>query len=105
MLTVPSFSNTGLYLVSFGMALYSLLMSGKSSASQRNYLLVVVLLLFTFATLDVAFLLRHVLVAFIYYKGPGGAIGELSDISYWVSVMKTVCYVAQTSVADLMLVS
>lgn len=96
---------TGLYLVSFGMALYSLLMSGKSSRSQRNYLLVVVFLLFLFATLDVAFLLRHVLDAFIYYKGPGGAIGELSNISYWVSVMKTVCYSAQTSIADAMLVS
>ena len=66
--------------------------------------LVVALLLFVFATLDVALLLRHVLDAFIWYQGPGGAIAEFSDISYLVNVMKTVTYVAQTSIGDGMLV-
>ena len=97
-------AHPGLYLVSFGMCMYALLLSGTSGRQQRLVLLTVALLLFTFATLDVAFLLRHVLDAFVWYKGPGGPIGELSIISYWVNVMKTVCYVAQTSVADAMLV-
>ena len=82
----------------------ALIGKGLSGSMQRYILLVVALLLFIFATLDVALLLRHVLDAFIWYRGSGGAIGELSILSYWVSVMKTVCYVAQTSVADGILV-
>ncbi|TFY75551.1 hypothetical protein EWM64_g8460 [Hericium alpestre] len=94
----------GFYLVTFGMCMYALLSLGRKNGYRRWPLIVVALLLFTFATLDVAFLLRHVLDAFIWYKGPGGAIGELSNISYWVNVMKTVDYVAQTSIADGMLI-
>ncbi|KAJ4469978.1 hypothetical protein C8J55DRAFT_537743 [Lentinula edodes] len=67
-------------------------------------MLVVALLLCLFATLDVAFGLRHNLDAFIYYKGQGGAVAELQDISYWVNVMKTADYVAQTFIGDAMLI-
>ncbi|KAI1793790.1 hypothetical protein LXA43DRAFT_1059780 [Ganoderma leucocontextum] len=94
----------GLYLVSFGMCMYTMLVKSRSRQGQRNVFLVVALLLFVFATLDVALLLRHVLDAFIWYHGPGGAVAEFSDISYWVNAMKTVNYVAQTSIADGMLV-
>ncbi|EJF60321.1 hypothetical protein DICSQDRAFT_171278 [Dichomitus squalens LYAD-421 SS1] len=94
----------GLYLVSFGMCMYTMLLKSRSRHRQRTVFLVVALLLFIFATLDVALLLRHVLDAFVWYHGPGGAIGEFSDISYWVNAMKTVNYVAQTSIADGMLI-
>ncbi|KAF9255671.1 hypothetical protein L218DRAFT_1008306 [Marasmius fiardii PR-910] len=66
-------------------------------------LLVFALLLGLVATNDVAFGLRHSLDAFAYYKGPGGAVEELQDISYWVSVMKTVDNIAQTFIGDAML--
>ena len=82
-----------------------MLVKSRSRQGRRNVFLVVALLLFVFATLDLALLLRHVLDAFIWYKGPGGAIGEFSDISYWVNVMKTVTYAAQTIIGDGMLVS
>ena len=95
----------GLHLVSFGVCMYTMLIKSGSRQSQYNVFLVVTLLLFFFATLDVALLLRHVLDAFVWYKGPGGAIAEFSEISYWVNAMKTVTYVAQTSIADGMLVS
>ncbi|KAM5545852.1 hypothetical protein V8D89_000890 [Ganoderma adspersum] len=94
----------GLYLVSFGMCMWTMLVKSRSRQGQRNVFLIVALLLFVFATLDVALLLRHVLDAFVWYHGPGGAIGEFSDISYWVNAMKTVNYVAQTSIADGMLI-
>ncbi|KAM5545449.1 hypothetical protein V8D89_000487 [Ganoderma adspersum] len=94
----------GLYLVSFGMCMYTMLTSSQPRRGQRSMFLVVALLLFVFATLDVALLLRHVLDAFIWYQGPGGALAEFSDISYWVNVMKTVTYVAQTSIGDVMLI-
>lgn len=53
----------------------------------------------------VAFGLRHNLDAFIFYRGPGGAAEEFHDISYWVNIMKTVDYVAQTTIGDAVLVS
>ena len=84
--------------------MWTMLVKSRSRQGQRNVFLIVALLLFVFATLDVALLLRHVLDAFVWYHGPGGAIGEFSDISYWVNAMKTVNYVAQTSIADGMLV-
>ena len=46
--------------------------------------------MFAFATMDVAFGLRHNLDAFIFYKGAGGPDAEFEDISYWVNVMKVV---------------
>ena len=58
-----------------------------------------------FASCIVAFGLRHNLDAFIFYRGPGGAAEEFHDISYWVNIMKTVDYVAQTSIGDAVLVS
>ncbi len=54
----------------------------------------------------VAFGLRHNLDAFVYDQGlPGGAAQEFSDITYWVNVMKTADYIAQTAIGDAMLVS
>ena len=91
--------------MSFGMCMYTMLIKARYRQGRRNVFLIVALLFFVFATLDVALLLRHVLDAFIWYRGPGGAIAEFSDISYWVNVMKTVTYVAQTSIGDGMLVS
>ena len=52
----------------------------------------------------VAFGLRHILDAFVFYKGPGGAATELGNISYWVNVMKAADYVAQTAIGDAILV-
>lgn len=51
-----------------------------------------------------AFGLRHNLDAFVYYTGPGGATAEFGDISYWVNVMKSADYVAQTAIGDAILV-
>jgi len=81
----------GIYLVSLFYCMRALLWSqvNRKMKNDINWpMLVVTLLLATFATLDVAFGLRHVLDAFIFYKGPGGAATELEDISYWVNVMK-----------------
>lgn len=96
--------NAGLYLVSFGMCMYTMFIVGRSKTRQRVFYFAIAMVMFTFATLDVALLLRHVLDAFIWYHGPGGATEELGDISYWVSAMKTVAYVAQTSIGDAVLV-
>ncbi|TFY75789.1 hypothetical protein EWM64_g8225 [Hericium alpestre] len=48
--------------------------------------------------------LLHLLDAFVFYQGPGGASAKLLNISNWVSVMKTADYCAQTTIADGMLV-
>ncbi|KAH8105363.1 hypothetical protein BXZ70DRAFT_520696 [Cristinia sonorae] len=100
----------GIYLVTFGLCVNVLLFSKHTRPGGRRKhrflspFFLVALLLFIIATLDEALLLRHVLDAFVWYKGPGGAKEEFADISYWVNVMKTVTYVAQTSIADAMLI-
>ncbi|KIP07585.1 hypothetical protein PHLGIDRAFT_412673 [Phlebiopsis gigantea 11061_1 CR5-6] len=90
----------GLYLVTFGMCMYVMLVKGRSSARQRAVFLAVALAMFAVASLDAVLLLIHVLDAFIWYRGPGGAIGEFDEISYWVNAMKTVTYIIQTSIGD-----
>lgn len=60
------------------------------------------MIMFIFASLDVAFGLRHNLVAFIDFKGD--AIEEFNRTSNWLNVMKMVCYVMQTFVGDSILV-
>ena len=87
------------------MCAHALWTSTTSSLLRQRMFVTVTLLLFVFATSDVAFGLRHMLDAFVYYKGSGGAIGELSDISYWVNVMKGINYCCQTSIGDSVLVS
>jgi hypothetical protein len=56
-----------------------------------------------FATLDVAFHLRHNLEAFIYFDGD--AVEEFDKTSNWLNVIAMGCYVAQTFVGDAILVS
>lgn len=68
-------------------------------------MLVAAILMAIFGTLNVAFALRFNLDAFVWYKGPGGPTGKFENISYWVNVMKTVDYVVQTLIGDLILVS
>ncbi|PPQ99838.1 hypothetical protein CVT24_009632 [Panaeolus cyanescens] len=61
-------------------------------------MLTAAVLMFTFASLDVAFHLRHNLDAFVAYDGD--PIDEFLKTSYWLSVMKMVCYVVQTFIGD-----
>jgi len=64
-------------------------------------MLIASLLMFIFASLDVAFGLRHNIEAFVYFQG--GAIEDFERLSDWVSVMKMVDYVCQTFVGDAIL--
>lgn len=81
----------GIYLVTLAQCLRALLWSDMEHGFKSNVnwpMLTVALLLCIFATLDVAFGLRHNLDAFVYYYKPGGAKAEFAIISYWVNVMK-----------------
>ncbi|KAJ7431323.1 hypothetical protein FB451DRAFT_1157165 [Mycena latifolia] len=97
----------GVYLVTLVPCLYALLWSPADHHFKNRIhwsMLTAAILMFTFATLDVTFGLRHNLDAFVYYTGPGGAKEELENISYWVNVMKTADYVAQTCIGDAILI-
>ena len=95
---------SGIFLVTFGMCMNVLVLRKPSGVPYKWTMIIVSLLMFTFATLDIAFGLRFNLDAFIYYTGPGGAIQEFAKISYWVNVMKSVDYCFQTYIGDAMLV-
>ncbi|PFH53622.1 hypothetical protein AMATHDRAFT_73422 [Amanita thiersii Skay4041] len=64
-------------------------------------MLIAALLMFIFASLDVAFGLRHNIEAFIYFQGD--PVQNFADISNWVNVMKMGNFVAQTFVGDAIL--
>jgi hypothetical protein len=81
-----------------------LLFSDRAKVAVNKMMLGVAIAMCTFATLSIAFQLRHVLDAFIWYHGPGGAVEEFENISYWVNVMQTVTYEIQTLIGDLILV-
>ncbi|KAG2002397.1 hypothetical protein CC2G_004591 [Coprinopsis cinerea AmutBmut pab1-1] len=63
-------------------------------------MIVAALLMFVFATLDVAFHLRHNLDAFVGAPNSEYVIAMFEDTSNWINVMKMACYVAQTFVGD-----
>lgn len=99
----------GMFLVTFGLCMRALLcrreqLAPKAAKDINWGMLIVALLMFLFASFDVAFGLRHNLDAFVYYSGPGGAAEEFKDIGYWVNVMKTVDFVGQTTVGDAILI-
>ncbi|KAF9039228.1 hypothetical protein BJ165DRAFT_374873 [Panaeolus papilionaceus] len=91
----------GIFLVSFFNCLRVLLWSQgwfKPKHAINKTMLTAAMLMFTFASLDVAFHLRHNLDAFIAYDGD--PIDEFLKTSHWLSVMKMVCYVVQTFIGD-----
>lgn len=79
----------GIYLVTVTRCAYVLFFDRQGLKRTINWPMVVVMVLMAvFATLDVALGLRHNLDAFIFYHGSGGPAGEFDNISYWVNVMK-----------------
>ncbi|RDX54731.1 hypothetical protein OH76DRAFT_1398121 [Lentinus brumalis] len=94
----------GMVLITVAYGLRVLLWSRDGHLKSRahiNWILVgATIAMFTIATLEMALGLQHNLDAFIYYTGPGGAIGEFSDISNWVNVMHTADYIVQTFIGD-----
>lgn len=91
----------GIFLVSFFSCMRVLLWSEgwfKPFHIINKKMFLAALTMFIFASLDVAFGLRHNLDAFIAFEGD--PIDEFTKTSNWLNVMKMVCYVAQTFVGD-----
>ncbi|TFY75787.1 hypothetical protein EWM64_g8223, partial [Hericium alpestre] len=93
----------GIFLITFAQSLLVLRRS-RRTFRQRRCSFIIALLFFIFGTLDIAFLLRQVVDAFIYYTGPGGANVRFEDISDWGNAMRTVFYCIETSLADGLLI-
>jgi len=95
----------GMFLITFFHCLRVLVWEDGHIRSWRRLhwkMLIASLLMFTFASLDVAFGLRHNIEAFVYFQD--GAIEDFERLSNWVNVMKMVDYVGQTFVGDAILV-
>lgn len=93
-----------MFLVSFGQCAHSLWTSKSSDLVQQRIVGSATIAMFIFATLDVSLGLRHLLVAFVYYKGPGGAEEQYTNISYWVNAMAGLDYTCQSIIGDFVLV-
>ncbi|EKM60639.1 uncharacterized protein PHACADRAFT_246673 [Phanerochaete carnosa HHB-10118-sp] len=99
----------GIFLVTFGLCVKALLcvrdqLVLKPLKDVNWGMFCVAVLMLIFATFDVAFGLRHNLDAFIFYTGPGGPTAEFQDLRSWINIMKTVDFVAQTSIGDAILI-
>ncbi|PPQ97458.1 hypothetical protein CVT26_002806 [Gymnopilus dilepis] len=95
----------GVYLVSFFNCIRTLVwFEGRfKSWHDLNYMmLLAAILMFMFATLDVAFHLRHNLEAFIYFRGD--PVEEFDQTADWINVIAMVFYVLQTFVGDSILI-
>jgi len=95
----------GIFLVSFFSCLRALLWSDgwfKPVHLLNKKMVFASLLMFIFASLDVAFHLRHNLEAFVYFDGD--PIDDFDKTSNWINVIKMACYVAQTFVGDSILI-
>ena len=93
-------------LVSF-VACMKILLTSNSAVNRRPFkaLLTVAILMAILDAMHEILQLQHILAAFIFYKGPGGALAQLSDTAYWSNQIKTVIYVLQTLLGDGVLVS
>ena len=97
-------STAGMVLITVAYGLRVLLWSHEGHLKRKkdiSWIMVgTTIAMFTIATLEMAFGLLHMLQAFIWYPGPGGAIDEFEDISNWVNVMRTADYILQTFIGD-----
>ncbi|TFK33582.1 hypothetical protein BDQ12DRAFT_657757 [Crucibulum laeve] len=93
----------GIYLVTCGYCAQHLFMIDGRWKRLREYhwaMVIVAALLLTFATLDVTTGFYHNLRAFVFYTGAGGATEAFSDLSFWVSVIKTANVLVTTNIGD-----
>lgn len=98
----------GIYLITFVNCIKSLVwIDGGFKPFHKLHIkmLVAAFLMLIFATLDVAFHLRHNLEIFVGAPNPEYVIAAFNHTSYWLNVMKMASYVAQTFVGDSILVS
>jgi hypothetical protein len=56
------------------------------------------------AILDVSLGFYHMLLAFVDFKGLGGALEELSNFGFWIDVVRSTDYALQILLGDVMLV-
>ncbi|KAJ6447841.1 hypothetical protein C8R45DRAFT_1047206 [Mycena sanguinolenta] len=99
----------GMYSVTCGFCARKLLCIGPEDRWRRPseirwLILSVGTTLFVVATFDVVIGLLHNLQAFAFYTGGGGAAQELSDISGWINMARTVAQVLQMILGDFVLI-
>lgn len=79
----------GIHATTFAIYMWTWTHRSKGSRKSINWpMLSVAVALFAIGTIDLAFNLYHIIVAFIYYTGPGGATGEFEHISNWANVIR-----------------
>ncbi|KAF8999416.1 hypothetical protein BDQ17DRAFT_1246613 [Cyathus striatus] len=97
----------GVFMVTVGFTGKALLLrEGKlRKMHQINWILVGgEVTLCALSTLDIALALYHAILAFVLYKGPGGAANIYNDISSWINILKSVAVYTETIVSDFMLI-
>jgi len=96
----------GIFLVTFVSCMKTLLWKDghvKPVRTMHYKMIIAAILMFIFATMDVAFHLQHNLDAFVGAPDHQAVLDHFNDTSNWINVMKMAAYVAQTFVGDAIL--
>ncbi|KAJ7205004.1 hypothetical protein GGX14DRAFT_569155 [Mycena pura] len=99
----------GMYFVTCGFCARTLLFIGpeqrwRKPSEIRWFILSVAVVLFVVGTFDVVIGLLHNLQAFVFFRGTGGAAQELTDISNWINIARSVAQVIQMILGDFVLI-
>jgi len=99
----------GMYIVTCGFVARTLLLTGPEERWRRPseirwFMVGFAVSLFAISTFDVIIGLEHNILAFVEYKGPGGAGEELTDISEWINIARSVAQVIQMIIGDFVLI-
>jgi hypothetical protein len=81
----------GISVATFGECLRALVGNGhtfRASSLARRVFLVVTVIMFIVSTADIGLLLRHILDAFIFFKGAGGATEKFGQINNPINVAR-----------------
>lgn len=79
----------GVHVVTFATSMYTWFRRPPTlRTSNRWPWMIVSIALFVIGTIDVCFNFYHNLVAFIFFKGAGGANEAFDDLSNWINVMR-----------------
>ncbi|KAI0044744.1 hypothetical protein FA95DRAFT_219039 [Auriscalpium vulgare] len=93
----------GVHVVTFGNAVWVMIIKRRRQA-RRPHLIGVAFVLFAIGTAYLALAFRRILNAFVFFQGPGGAKGQLEQISDMLASVKGSLFITQILTGDMILI-
>ncbi|EED78466.1 predicted protein [Postia placenta Mad-698-R] len=96
----------GVHVVTFTICMWKLVKKFRSGQGSAHWpWTVIAIALFANGTVDVSFNLYHNLIAFIFYRGNGGAEEEFTASTTWLNLIRSVSFSLGIVISDAALVT